>query len=1056
MKMLKGHSLLVLVSLGVLVAVAVLAAEAGGATVTVPDDYPTIQSAIENATDYDTLFVKDGLYEEVVIVYKPLTIMGESRDGTIISMYDPFPVLIVAQKVTLSHLTVQGSTVGAGIILQASYCVIEDVTVRDNLWGLWINRGFHNTVRNVQCIDNDWQGLLVEEADHTLLMGVTCSGNNEGIMVRAAIDTTLKRCVVTENRGHGLSVMRLEGMYANDGLWVYDCVFSGNQGSGCDIYHIDRVLLQNCTVEDSNWTGIRLDTCNYTTIDGCTVSNFSRFGIAYVGHDLASHFILEDTVVEDEGTAWSVVMARDSRDCVIRDNTITCINAALSIYSMESTSVWRNSLVSTNDNASYVTRGLTVGRPASGVGDPSANVTVDDCSIKGFARAIVINAGINVVVLDCTVTDCLGDGIVIEANPYGDMPMDGGIIGGCTLTGCGIDVQGMRGVSVGRNTISGAETGIEINGTMFPVEDNLFITNWVGDCTGHGLLFTVVNGTNTFYLNSFVDNAVPSSAPGAGDSFDNGKEGNYWSDYSTRYPDATSTGVVWDTPYAVGMSSVLDRFPLAYEYDEMPPVADAGEPQTVQAGTIVTLDASGSTDEQGITNHTWTFEYAGTTVSLEGSTVTFPFLLIGDYNITLNIQDVWGNADKDQTTVSVRDDEDPVANAGEDVDAPMGVMFTLSGSASTDNGVIARYEWHVDPEGLDRTLEGETVTFTIYDAGEYPMVLRVWDEAGNTDFDEVTVTVLDTEAPEADAGRDFSISQGEEVTLIGSWCRDNVGVFSWTWTFTEDGAVVIEVGKFVTREFPLAGEYTISLNVTDAAGNWDVDEMVLTVRDTELPVADAGEDFEVDQWAKATFDATGSSDNVGIVEYIWTIAEGSDISRMFGAQPEYIFGMSGTITIELEVWDAAGNVQYDNLLVTVNPVPVTMLWRLGPFKDDSGLLGGVRVETVLNGTSHVAYTGDDGWVEYYVIVGDLVSPASVIATKEGWTDLSLEVALGDDGAPTGTIPVMKRAAGGGGDDDDDDDEMDDWLPWVLVVVLIVAYAGTLMYLSNAAKRAGEE
>jgi len=177
---------------------------------------------------------------------------------------------------------------------------------------------------------------------------------------------------------------------------------------------------------------------------------------------------------------------------------------------------------------------------------------------------------------------------------------------------------------------------------------------------------------------------------------------------------------------------------------------------------------------------------------------------------------------------------------------------------------------------------------------------------------------------------------------------------------------------------------------------------------------------------------------------------------MFGAQPEYIFGMSGTITIELEVWDAAGNVQYDNLLVTVNPVPVTMLWRLGPFKDDGGLLGGVRVETVLNGTSHVAYTGDDGWVEYFVIVGDLVSPASVTATKEGWADLSLEVALGGDGEPTGTIPVMKRAAGGGGDDDDDDDEMDDWLPWVLVVVLIAAYAGTLMYLSNAAKRAREE
>jgi len=1053
MKMLKGHSLLVLLSLGVLVAVAVLAAEAGGATVTVPDDYPTIQSAIDNATDYDTVLVKDGLYEESVVVYRPLTITGESRDGTVISMDDPFSMLIVAQKATVSHMTVQGTRTGAGLILQGSYCVIEDVTVRQNVWGLWVNRGFHNVVRDVLCIDNDWQGLLVEEADHTLVEDVTCSGNDVGVMVRGAVDTTIQGCTLSGNRIHGLEVMRNEMAYYNDGLLVVDCVISNNMGSGCNIYHIDHVTLDRCIVEDNAWAGIRTDKCNETIIRNCTVRNFTRFGLVYVGNDLSGGCLLEDNLVEDEGTSWSVIMVRDSSDCIVRNNRVTCLNTALSVYSMNDTLVTGNVLVSTNDNASYVTRGLLVGRPAAGVGDVSFNVTVSDCTVRGFTKGIVVNAGSDVIVSGCTVTDCLGDGIVIEANPHGDMPMDGGAILGCTLMGCGIDVQGMRDVSVKGNNISGAEAGVEINGTSYPVDGNIFLANWVRDCTGFGLLFTQANGSNLFYLNSFVGNAVPSSAPGAGDAFDDGKVGNHWSDYPDRYPDAERLGVLWDTPYAVGTSSVLDRFPLAYEYDEEPPVAEAGEPQVVSAGTVVTLDGSGSTDPQGVTSFTWTFEYSDITVRLDGRTVTFPFLLIGDYYVTLDIKDVWGNEARDQTLVVVRDDEDPVADAGEDVDAPMGTSFALSGSASSDNGFITRYEWHIDPEGLDRVLEGETVTFAIDDPGQYVVVLRVWDEAGNTDFDEVTVTVLDTEAPVADAGRDLSVDQGEQVTLIGSWCRDNVAVFSWTWTFTEAGVVVIEVGELVSRAFPLAGEYTISLNVTDAAGNWDVDEVVLTVRDTELPVADAGEDLEVDQWATVTFDATGSSDNVGIVEYIWTIAEGSDISRMFGAHPEHIFGISGTITIELEVWDAAGNVQYDSLLVTVNPVPTTVLWRLGPFKDDGGLLGGVRVETVLSGSSHVGYTGDDGWVEYHVIADDLVSPASVTATKEGWGDISFQVTLDDDGGPTGTIPVMKRAGGGGGDDDD---ELEDTLPWVLVVVLIVAYAGTLWYLSNAARRAGGE
>ena len=117
---LKGISLLLLVSLGVLLMVAVGAEDAEGATITVPDDYPTIQSAIDNATDYDTLFIKDGIYQESVVVYKPLTIIGESQDGTVVEKSDPFALLIVANRVNLSSVTVQGTTVGAGLILQAS------------------------------------------------------------------------------------------------------------------------------------------------------------------------------------------------------------------------------------------------------------------------------------------------------------------------------------------------------------------------------------------------------------------------------------------------------------------------------------------------------------------------------------------------------------------------------------------------------------------------------------------------------------------------------------------------------------------------------------------------------------------------------------------------------------------------------------------------------------------------------------------------------------------------------------------------------------------------
>ncbi len=112
------------------------------------------------------------------------------------------------------------------------------------------------------------------------------------------------------------------------------------------------------------------------------------------------------------------------------------------------------------------------------------------------------------------------------------------------------------------------------------------------------------------------------------------------------------------------------------------------------------------------------------------------------------------------------------------------------------------------------------------------------------------------------------------------------------------------------------------------------------------------------------------------------------------------------------------------------------------------------MEVTLSGTSYVEYTDDGGIAEFLVAVDDLVSPATVLAEKEGWHRLEFDLALDDGGDPTGTIPTMERKVDGGGQNDVEEEI--DWLAWGLVIVLIIAFAGTLLYLSDAAKRADEE
>jgi hypothetical protein len=64
--------------------------KAQGRTIIVPDNYSTIQSAIANAVNGDTIFFRDGTYEgpinQTLVIDKQLSIVGQSADNTVIKL----------------------------------------------------------------------------------------------------------------------------------------------------------------------------------------------------------------------------------------------------------------------------------------------------------------------------------------------------------------------------------------------------------------------------------------------------------------------------------------------------------------------------------------------------------------------------------------------------------------------------------------------------------------------------------------------------------------------------------------------------------------------------------------------------------------------------------------------------------------------------------------------------------------------------------------------------------------------------------------------------------
>ncbi len=111
--------------------------------------------------------------------------------------------------------------------------------------------------------------------------------------------------------------------------------------------------------------------------------------------------------------------------------------------------------------------------------------------------------------------------------------------------------------------------------------DNLIFKNMITENSDWGMQLVGSQNNNMIYYNSFIDNANSSdglqvSIPGVsrsvldmtlidghGNVWDNGTVGNYWSDYLTRYPDATEiagTGI-GNTQFYINANN-YDRYPL--------------------------------------------------------------------------------------------------------------------------------------------------------------------------------------------------------------------------------------------------------------------------------------------------------------------------------------------------------------------------------------------------------------------------------------------------------------------------------------------------------------
>ncbi len=461
--------------------------------------FNSIQDGIINVSVNGTVYVNNGIYYENIVINKSINISGEDKEKTVIKGNKQGNVVnILNNSCTIQNMNISNGGDNSGVRIVSRRNTLINNTLYDNYYGIWIDSNSDNTISN-NIFSNNFNAIRLKGVSDSMITKNQIESNTlEGINLETCLRITIK-----------------DNIFENSGIAISGPIISW-----------DSHIIENNKVNDKliyyykNENGIAVpeDAIQIICVNCSNIEikniNFEKVLIG-IQICFSSGFTIENNYFEFNYKN-SMYMYHSNNNTIINNNIKN--GKGINLLNSENNIIRQNTIENTETGIDL---------------DNSDNNNISVNSIFNNENGIYSSYGHKNNIYENDIFSNTEYGIYLLSNSNNNL--------------------------ITKNRLYENEIAIRIKGSRY----NNFITNEINDNSDIGLYICCGASENVIYKNSFINNDrhVDYTIFNINHFYENGF-GNYWDDYFDRYPNATQTNGIWDTPYQILGSNAEDIYPL--------------------------------------------------------------------------------------------------------------------------------------------------------------------------------------------------------------------------------------------------------------------------------------------------------------------------------------------------------------------------------------------------------------------------------------------------------------------------------------------------------------